>query len=301
MAEIGRSDRKDKITYRKARKDAVRELAACGVPDADVDAELLMEYASSQSRTGLMLREKEEIPEAVLSSYLEAVSLRKRRIPLQQITGKAYFMGLELTVSDKVLTPRQDTETLAEEAVKRIRERQKAGGQVRVLDLCTGSGCLILAAARFCPGIEAVGTDLSGDALYIARINAQRLNEDIFLLKSDLFDKVKGQFDVIMSNPPYIRSGDMASLMEEVKDHEPHLALDGGQDGLHYYREIARRAGAFLKEGAWLLFEIGADQGRNVTEILEMNGYSDLSLIRDLSGHDRVVCGRKGGSLVSES
>lgn len=283
----------DRMTYFEARKWAAQKLEQRGVPDADLDAELLLEYASSGSRTDLLLKDTEPMPDDELSRYLQAVFLRKKRIPLQQITGKAYFMGMEFTVSDKVLTPRQDTEILAEEAIDRIRKRQKVSrGGVRVLDLCTGSGCLIIAAAKFCPGIEAVGTDISGEALDIARINVQNSGTGVTLTESDLFDRVEGKFDVIMSNPPYIRSGEIGSLMEEVRDHEPRLALDGGADGLHYYREIARLAGTYLKDGGWLLFEIGADQGRDVTDILRAHGYSDLGLIRDLSGLDRVVCGR---------
>lgn len=290
-----------RITFRQAKRDAAAELSRRGVPDADIDAGLLLEYASSMGRTQLLLLEEEEVPEAVLSRYREAVRLRSCRVPLQQITGEADFCGIRFEVSDQVLTPRQDTEILEEEAVKRIRVLQKKAcaeetdgarrGQrpVRVLDLCTGSGCLIVAAARLCPGIEAVGTDISGPALDIARRNAENSGTDVTFLEGDLFEKVEGTFDVILSNPPYIRTGDIGDLMEEVRDHEPLLALDGGTDGLSFYRRIVRAAPQYLNSGGSLLFEIGFDEGQDVTEMLRQAGFREVRIIRDLNGLDRVV------------
>lgn len=292
------------LTFRQARLLAEKELKEGGVPDADIDAQLLLEYASSLGRGQLFLKENEQIPQAVLAIYREAVSRRKRRIPLQQIVGTACFMGMDFIVSEHVLTPRQDTEVLAEQAIDHIRRIQKgrgaSGERVRVLDVCTGSGCLIVSAARFCPGIEAVGTDISRDALDIARRNVQNSGTDVSLLCGDLFEKVSGGFDLIMSNPPYVRSDDIPKLMEEVRDHEPRLALDGGQDGLSFYRRIIEKAPLYLKEGGCLLFEIGADQGRDVRHLLKAHGFGDMSVIKDYSGLDRVAFGRFGGAGGSD-
>ena len=288
-------------TYRQARRKAAEELSGRGVPDADIDAGLLLEYASSMDRTQLLLREEEEVPEAILSRYREAVRLRSCRVPLQHITGEAVFCGIRFEVSDQVLTPRQDTEILEEEAAKQIlalqRKSCEEGGSgeqksrrtVRVLDLCTGSGCLIIAAAKLCPGIEAVGTDISGPALDIARRNAENSGTDVTFLESDLFERVEGTFDVILSNPPYIRTGDIGGLMDEVRDHEPHMALDGGPDGLSFYRRIVGQAPRYLRPGGCLLFEIGFDEGQDVTRMLRQADFREVRIIRDLNGLDRVV------------
>ena len=290
-----------RTTFRQAKRDAAAELSRRGVPDADIDAGLLLEYASSMGRTQLLLMEEEEVPEAVLSRYREAVRLRSSRVPLQQITGAADFCGIRFEVSDQVLTPRQDTEILEEEAAKQIlalqRKSCEEGGSgeqksrrtVRVLDLCTGSGCLIIAAAKLCPGIEAVGTDISGPALDIARRNAENSGTDVTFLESDLFEKVEGTFDVILSNPPYIRTGDIGGLMDEVRDHEPHMALDGGPDGLSFYRRIVSLAPRYLNPGGCLLFEIGFDEGQDVTRMLREAGFGNVRIIRDLNGLDRVI------------
>lgn len=310
-------------TYLQARRAAGQKLRSRGVPDADLDADLLLEEASSMSRAQILLRGADQVPEDIMARYAEAVEKRSRRIPLQQITGKACFMGLDLEVSDQVLIPRQDSEILAEEAIRRIREAQEeaigaglsrkgpetggrglsqeegpsAGasehpGRVRVLDLCTGSACLIIAAAHFCRGIEAVASDLSDQALDIARRNVQNSGVSVSLLQGDLFESVTGTYDVILSNPPYIKEGDLPNLMEEVRDHEPRLALDGGRDGLDFYRRIISRAPEYMRPGGWLLFEIGADQGAQVGDLLHQGGFEKVSILQDLAGLDRVAEGR---------
>lgn len=285
------------MTYYEVRADAVRRLSDAEVPDAGIDAELLLEYASGMDRGHVLMNLKEAVPQDIRKRYEEAVKLRAQRIPLQQITGETEFMGIRFLVSDKVLTPRQDTETVAEEAIRIIREKQKEAGEgkqpVRVLDLCTGSGCLIVSAAKFCPGAEAFASDISPEALETARKNAALAGVSVIFAEGDLFENISGRFDVIMSNPPYIRSGDIPGLMEEVKDHEPHLALDGGPDGLLFYRKIAVQAPEFLRGGGVLLFEIGMDEGEDVRKILGKCGFSDVRVLKDLSGNDRLVLGSR--------
>ena len=287
---------KEGITYRQLRQQAAVLLGKHEVPDADIDARLLLQDAAGCSGAELVLREKDPVPGPVWEKYQRAVRMRCCRMPLQQITQRADFMGIPLKVSDQVLIPRQDTETLAEEAIRRIQAAKDgkdsaiAGTRIRVLDLCTGSGCLIISLCRFCPGIEAVACDISESALDIARQNAENSGADVTFLQGDLFEGVEGKFDFILSNPPYIRTEDIRSLMEEVRDHEPRIALDGGTDGLRYYRRIAQQAPRYLKSGGNLLLEIGADEGEDVCAILSHFGFCGISVIRDLAGLDRVVC-----------
>lgn len=281
------------ITYSEARRSAAKKLQEAGVPDPETDSGLLLEFASGYDRTHLILKMKEPVPEETLLRYQALLEKRRARIPLQQIVGTCEFMGIGFAVSDKVLTPRQDTETLAELAIAFVKKRQKEQqSPVRVLDLCTGSGCLAVSIRHYCPQTEVSASDISADALKVAGENVRRTGEKVELIESDLFEKISGTFDLIVSNPPYIRSSVIPELMEEVRDHEPLNALDGGEDGLLYYRKTAEEAPGFLRPGGGLFFEIGYDQGREVTGIMKRAGYSDIRLDRDLAGQDRVVSGR---------
>ena len=175
-----------------------------------------------------------------------------------------------------------------EEALKRIRPGD------RILDLCTGSGCILISLLKLGKDLEGTGSDLSEKALRIARENADRNQVEASFLCSDLYAEISDlPFDMIVSNPPYIESGKIPELMEEVRDHEPRLALDGGADGLDLYRRIVPESLAHLKEGGWLIVEIGYDQGEAVRSMFVDNGYSDVHVIKDLGGNDRVVLGRK--------
>ena len=218
------------------------------------------------------------------------VSRRKQRIPLQHLTGEQEFYGYPFYVNEHVLIPRQDTEVLVEEALKRKREGMK------VLDLCTGSGCILLSILKNLKQGTGVGIDISEQALEVARRNAKRLGLEAattFVL-SDLFEKAQGPYDMIVSNPPYIETEEIAQLMPEVRDHEPRLALDGMSDGLYYYRSIVSQCRDYLKEDGALLFEIGAGQGAAVSELLKEAGFMSVQVIKDLAGLDRVVAGKAG-------
>jgi len=301
------------MTYLEAVHRAKDCLEQHQVPDADNDALLLLLFVCGIGRAAYYACRAGEMSEEDLSSYREIVLRRAQRIPLQQLTGEAHFMGLPFYVSEDVLIPRQDTETLVEEALRRI-----APGD-RVLDLCTGSGCILISLLKLgndpergfkeisglssCGAPEGSGparsritgcaTDISQKALAVARRNALRHGADASFLCSDLFGRVEGIYDMIVSNPPYIRSEVIGTLMEEVRDHEPRLALDGGTDGLAMYRRIIPESLAHLREGGWLLVETGYDQGEAVRSIFDDNRYVDISVIKDLGGQDRVVLGRK--------
>ncbi len=201
-------------------------------------------------------------------------------------------MGFPFYVNRHVLIPRQDTETLAEEAVKLIRSRRD--GRLRVLDLCTGSGCILLSILKLCPGTEGVGCDISGDALTVAEKNARRLEVEAKWVRSDLFAEFaqdREPYDVIVSNPPYIRTSDIEGLQEEVRLHDPKIALDGGEDGLYFYRKIVKDSISYIRDKGSLLFETGCDQGEDVAALMKEYGYEDVRVRKDLAGLDRVVSG----------
>ena len=189
-------------------------------------------------------------------------------------------------VNSNVLIPRQDTETLVEETLKVIEP------QMEVLDLCTGSGCILLSILKNAPTVHGTGSDVSKQALLVAKENAKLHNLEADWVRGNLFDNVSGQFDVIVSNPPYIAQAEIPTLMPEVAQFEPMQALDGGVDGLDFYRSITEEAPQYLKENGYLFFEIGWDQGQEVQRLMREAGFSDVAVIKDLAGNDRVVKGQ---------
>lgn len=274
------------MNYRTALKEGTEFLKAHEVLDAELDAWYLMEYCTGITRTQYFVRQTEEMTEAEEERYREVLKLRGQRIPLQHITGEQEFMGLVFFVNEHVLIPRQDTEVLVEEALRHIKDGQK------VLDMCTGSGCIIISLAMF-RNITAQAADISKEALKVACVNAKRHEREIRFLESDLFANVEESYDCIVSNPPYIASAEVQYLMPEVRDHEPLSALDGTEDGLYFYREIIKDAKEHLNEEGWLLFEIGWDQGVAVSELMAEAGYKNVEVKKDLAGLDRVVIGQR--------
>ena len=198
-------------------------------------------------------------------------------------------MGYPFYVDEHVLIPRQDTETLAEEALKVL----KPG--MEVLDLCTGSGCILISLMKMCEGLYGTGSDISEEALEVARKNACRLEVNATFIRSSLFEHISGRYDLIVSNPPYIRTSVIQELQEEVRLHDPFIALDGKEDGLYFYREIIKAGGGYLKPGGYLMFEIGYDQGTEVASLMEKYGYRNIMVKKDLAGLDRVVSGMYNG------
>lgn len=280
------------MILREALKKGERYLDAQQVGEAALDAWYLLEHLLKKTRTGTVNRawyflhcEEEMSPQEELE-YRDLIEKRGEHIPLQHLTGVQEFMGLEFFVNDQVLIPRQDTETLVEEAAKVLKPGAK------VLDLCTGSGCVILSLAALVGGIEACATDLSRQALKVAERNAKRLGKQVVFRQGDLWEPVVGRYDVIVSNPPYIPTGEIAELMEEVRCHDPWMALDGREDGLYFYRKLTERAASFLRPGGWLMAEIGCSQGQAVRELFRRAGLLEVSVVKDLAGLDRVVKGK---------
>lgn len=276
------------------------------IEEARLDAWLLLEYLTKKNRAWFFAHSLEEADGALVSRYMELIEKRAKHIPLQHLTHQAFFMGYEFYVNEDVLIPRQDTEILVSEVLKELKNQRKKE-TCRVLDMCTGSGCILISLLLTCPEISGVGADLSGKALGVASENARRLEvtERAEFVKSDLFSsdffekrdgKLLPEYDILVSNPPYIPTEEIQGLAEEVKLHDPFIALDGKEDGLFFYREIAVRAREILKEEGSLFCEIGYDQGAAVSELFRKAGFQEVRVVRDLAGMDRVVCGKKYGS-----
>ncbi|MBO4901228.1 MAG: peptide chain release factor N(5)-glutamine methyltransferase [Lachnospiraceae bacterium] len=276
----------DKTTYRALYTWGAESLQSAGVPDAEPDARLLLEYVCHTDRNTLYAHGDLPVGSEMGELYERLIGRRMKRVPLQHILGTQEFMGLSFVVNEHVLIPRQDSECLVEEAMLFVKDGD------RVLDLCTGSGCILLSIMCYKNGIEGVGTDLSKEALEIARLNAEKLEKPALFIESDLFGQLEEKpFHAIVSNPPYIRTDVIPTLEPEVKDHEPFCALDGGSDGLVFYRKIIATAPQFLLPGGMLLLEIGYDQGEAVSGLMRENGFGDVTVVQDLTGNDRVVRG----------
>ena len=263
-------------------------LAGAGLEEAAWDARLLLEYVCGTTRNDLLVHGDREVTEDKKEQYFECINRRQARIPLQHITGVQEFMGLEFQVNEHVLIPRQDTEILVEEVMK-----DEYDGS-RILDMCTGSGCILISLLHYSNCCEGVGADISAQALKVAEKNAEKLlsqEKRPTFAESDLFEKVNGTFDIIVSNPPYIRTAVIDTLMPEVKEHEPMSALDGFEDGLFFYRRIVEEAPKYLNKGGRLYFEIGHDQSAEVSALMTEAGFKQVRVVKDYAGLDRVVCG----------
>lgn len=277
------------MRYREAYDLGRGQLAAfLQERERDLEARLLLEHVCGTRLETLLTEPERPLTEDEETRYLQLLARRGERIPLAYLCGEASFMGLTFAVNEAVLIPRQDTELLVEEAM------QQMTGGTRVLDLCTGSGCVLLSLLHYSMDCEGTGTDLSEEALAVARENAGRLglSDTASFRHGDLFgalDPGDQPYDLIVSNPPYIRTDVIGTLMPEVRAHEPEMALDGGPDGLAFYRRIAKEAPAHLTIGGGLLMEIGYDQGDAVREILEREGYYEVEVRKDYNGLDRVV------------
>ena len=278
------------MTYRECYEQGCRTLQAAGIEEAALDARLLLEAVCGTDRNDLLVHGEQPVAPEAEEKYLNWIRQRAEHIPLQQLTGEQGFMGLTFSVNEHVLIPRQDTEILVEEVLKELHDG------MRVLDMCTGSGCILLSLLHYSNDCEGLGVDLSAEALEVAGRNVLKVltpekAEHAHFLQSDLFEKVAGKFEIIVSNPPYIASAEVEKLMPEVRDHEPRMALDGTEDGLYFYRRIIEEAGKHLVSSGMLFFEIGYDQGQAVSELMRTEGYCDVQVVQDYAGLDRVVFG----------
>ena len=276
------------MTYRQLYEYGVKKLEEAGIGEAKLEARLLLEYICHTDRNTLLVHGDSERNEMEEQFYRMCIEKRATRIPLQHITGEQEFMGLTFRVNQHTLIPRQDTEILVEEGMRHMFDG------MRILDMCTGSGCILLSLLKYSNECEGMGVDISEEALKVARENAQRLGLKADFIQGDLFEPVpEKRFDMIISNPPYIETAVIETLMPEVREHEPMQALDGMEDGLFFYRKIVEKAGGFLEKGGWLLFEIGYNQGETVSNLMTEQGFHDVEVVKDYAGLDRVVLGQK--------
>ena len=278
------------MTYRECYEKGSRILNEAGIEESTLDARLLLEAVCGTDRNDLLVHGEQPVEPEAEEKYFGWIGKRAGRIPLQQLTGEQDFMGLTFTVNENVLIPRQDTEILVEEVLKELHDG------MRILDMCTGSGCILLSLLHYSNDCEGLGVDLSAEALEVAGRNVLKVltpekAEHVHFLQSDLFEKVEGKFEIIVSNPPYIASAEVEKLMPEVRDHEPRMALDGTEDGLYFYRRIIEEAGKHLVSSGMLFLEIGYDQGQAVSELMRTEGYCDVQVVQDYAGLDRVVLG----------
>ena len=305
------------MTLKNGYAEVERRLEEAGIEEAALDAWLLLEHVTGISRASYYADPDRELPADQWKRYRELVCLRAERVPLQHITGTQEFMGLSFEVNEHVLIPRQDTEILVEQALGFIKSGKVPAAEnsrTRILDMCSGSGCILLSVMHWAESyrqktlcraedtardgekqdiiiIEGTGADISPQALAVAEKNARRLGVSAGFIQSDLFDAVHGRYGMILSNPPYIRTDEIKDLQEEVRLHDPVIALDGKEDGLYYYRRIVRESRSCLEEGGMLLFEIGCDQAEAVSGLMSAAGFREITVKKDLAGLDRVVSG----------
>ena len=265
-------------------KETVKgQLKQAGIKEGDMESAIIIEYVTGCNLANFFLKRDEEATKEQMESIFDIVEKRKTHMPLQYILGEQEFMGLNFLVNENVLIPRQDTELLVEQALGKVKSGWK------VLDLCTGSGCIGISIKKYFKDVDVTCVDISEKALQVAKENARKHQVEITFLQSDLYEKVEDRYDMIVSNPPYIESDVIPTLMEEVKDFEPILALDGDKDGLIFYRRLAKESFSYLKKNGMLLLEIGYNQGDAVSKLLKNNGYSQVKVKKDLCGFDRNV------------
>ncbi len=270
------------ITLEQVLQEGVDKLKAAEITDADLDAWYLMEYSFGINRATYYLKRNSEADSQDYARYRQCIAKRQEHIPASQITQERDFFGYRFFVNEYVLTPRQETEELVECVLRSCKGKS-------VLDLCTGSGCIILTLALEGQISRGVGIDISKEALLVAQTNKKKLKAEVEFYQSDLYKAVEERFDIIVSNPPYIPTADIKELMPEVRLHEPILALDGRSDGLWFYRRIIEGAKDHLTDHGELFFEIGYNQGGAVSDLLLVAGFTNVTVFKDLSGLDRVV------------
>lgn len=297
------------LTYQGLYQWGTAQLMQSDIQEAGLDARLLLEWCCGTDRNTLLAHGERRISAEEYEKYQGYIAERKKHVPLQYITGEQEFMGLTFAVNKNVLIPRQDTEILVEEAMRYLHDG------MRILDMCTGSGCILISLLHYSNDCTGVGVDLSGEALRVARENAERIlnhanraadgilyapdaaeqtiEQKVTWICSNLFEQLDcgEKFDMIVSNPPYIKTSVIDTLMPEVREYEPRSALDGAEDGLSFYRKMIAQAETYLNNEGMLLVEIGYDQGEAVRALMEEAGYVEIEIVKDFAGLDRVVHG----------
>ena len=275
----------DKVEYslKGLLADGAKMLTQAGIDEAELDAGYILEYITGLNSARYFIHSEDIIEKDKAEEFFRLIERRSKRIPLSYVIGTRDFFGLTFKVDENVLIPEQETELLVEEVIKHSEGKS-------VLDMCTGSGCIAISIALFGKPSKVAASDISEKALEVARENAKSLKAgEISFIQGDMFENVTDKFDIIVSNPPYIETGEIDELMPEVRDYIPRLALDGDIDGLKFYRIISKEAVKKLNKNGRIFYEIGYNQSRAVASILLENGFTDVKIMKDYSGLDRIV------------
>ena len=275
----------DKVEYslKGLLADGAKMLAQAGIDEAELDARYILEYITGLNSAQYFIHSEDVIEKDKAEEFFRLIERRSKRIPLSYVIGTRDFFGLTFKVDENVLIPEQETELLVEEVIKHSEGKS-------VLDMCTGSGCIAISIALFGKPSKVAASDISEKALEVARENAKSLKAgEISFIQGDMFENVTDKFDIIVSNPPYIETGEIDELMPEVRDYITRLALDGDKDGLKFYRIISKEAVKKLNKNGRIFYEIGYNQSRAVASILLENGFTDVKIMKDYSGLDRIV------------
>lgn len=277
------------MNLREVLKQGIEKLKENNIEDASLKAKMLLSEILEMKKEYLIVHEEEILDEPDINTFFEKIDRLVNNEPIQYILNRQDFMGLNLYVDSNVLIPQPDTEILVEEVIALASEKEN----LKILDMCTGSGAIAISLAKYIKNSNVYATDISENALEIAKDNSLKNITDITFIHSDVFENVKeNEFDFIVSNPPYIETDVIKTLSKEVQN-EPHIALDGGEDGLYFYRKISKEAFDFLKQDGYLAFEIGYNQREAVENLLRENGYKNIYSKKDLGGNDRIVIGQK--------
>ena len=283
----------DKVEYslKGLLADGAKMLTQAGIDEAELDARYILEYITGLNSAQYFIHSEDIIEKNKAEEFFRLIERRSKRIPLSYVIGTRDFFGLTFKVDENVLIPEQETELLVEEVIKHSEGKS-------VLDMCTGSGCIAISIALFGKPSKVAASDISEKALKVARENAKSLKAgEISFIQGDMFENVTDKFDIIVSNPPYIETGEIDELMPEVRDYIPRLALDGDIDGLKFYRIISKEAVKKLNKNGRIFYEIGYNQSRAVASILLENGFTDVKIMKDYSGLDRIVMAKLGEKL----
>lgn len=283
----------DKVEYslKGLLADGAKMLAQAGIDEAELDARYILEYITGLNSAQYFIHSEDIIEKDKAEEFFRLIERRSKRIPLSYVIGTRDFFGLTFKVDENVLIPEQETELLVEEVIKHSEGKS-------VLDMCTGSGCIAISIALFGKPSKVAASDISEKALEVARENAKSLKAgEISFIQGDMFENVTDKFDIIVSNPPYIETGEIDELMPEVRDYIPRLALDGDIDGLKFYRIISKEAVKKLNKNGRIFYEIGYNQSRAVASILLENGFTDVKIMKDYSGLDRIVMAKLSEKL----
>ncbi len=287
------------VTIKELIVKGTERLNKVDIDTPKLDTEVLLSNLLKVERIYFHMYPEKEVSEEIEAEFWDSIEKREKLMPVQYIVNKQEFMGLDFKVEEGVLIPRGDTEILVEKTID-IYDKEFSPNSVNIMDIGTGSGAIVVSLAKYINKSNLTAIDVSSKALEIAKENADnnKVENKIRFLQGSLFDAIGGKdeykaYDFIVSNPPYIPKDVVDTLSPVVKDYEPHLALDGGKDGLDFYRAITKGAKDYLKDGGYLLFEIGYDQGEDLIKILKYNEFRNVKVLKDLAGLDRVVLGVK--------